>query len=213
MTVKWCPCCACMAPRDWDDCSNCRDEDVPVSLCEIPESCADHILELREACRRFEAELQAAKDAVPEHIGDERVLGYDPVHGETTEPVPLCERIEALAEEGRYAMDRCEALESETKTAPITTALEAKVWLLLRLPGNAFDDESLSELAEDLAREMERVRSDEREACAKLCDHEQRACEGHLRAVQALGRKGVQHRAGAQIARDCAAFIRRRAGW
>jgi hypothetical protein len=50
----------------------------------------------------------------------------------------------------------------------------------------------------------------EREACAKLADTEERACESHLRACKLMRKKGIQHQAGSQIARAIATFIRRR---
>lgn len=63
--------------------------------------------------------------------------------------------------------------------------------------------------AQVLAREFVRVRNETIEECAAICDRERRACEGHLYTVQQIGHKGTQHKAGAQIASDCAVQIRR----
>lgn len=86
-----------------------------VSLMADEDSC--HTWDLspndRQALSMVLAELDKAGSAVPDYIGDERVLGFDPVHGEKTEPVPLCERIEALADTAKRAMDCVEAVEKE----------------------------------------------------------------------------------------------------
>jgi ribosomal protein S27AE len=54
------------------------------------------------------------------------------------------------------------------------------------------------------------ARHEEREACAAIADLEQRAFEGHLRSCKLLKKRGLQHEAGAQIARDIAHYIRQR---
>ncbi len=60
-------------------------------------------------------------------------------------------------------------------------------------------------LAPLLAAEYARGRASAFEAAAVECDWEKAACESHLRAC---GGKGIQHKAGAQIATMCATRIR-----
>ncbi len=62
----------------------------------------------------------------------------------------------------------------------------------------------------DLANLITSYVREEREACARLADIEKNACEHHLRATKAAGKRGINHQAGAQIARDIAHYIRAR---
>jgi hypothetical protein len=88
--------------------------------------------------------------------------------------------------------------------APLVDVLDARKFV------SRINDYRTPELAAQvLAREFVRIRNETIEECAVICDREQRACQHHLETVQQIGHKGTQHKAGAQIAGDCAILIRR----
>lgn len=93
----------------------------------------DHMTSIRDKDIETKDEIiEAAYTALEDHVGTERVLGFDPVHGEATETIPLRECIDRLIVDSlvyRGALERCiKSLLASAVPHPVEHPTMWKAW-------------------------------------------------------------------------------------